>query len=216
MPADSRIAYVVDDELLVRRSLVLLLGSAGFPVQAFGSAEEFLRAAGLGLPFGCVLLDIRMPGMDGMALLREMAVRGLRLPVVVVTGHGDVPLAVSAMKAGACDFIEKPYTGEAILLATEAALGRGDEEQARAREAAEAAARLATLTPRETDVLLGLVAGRQNKVIALDLGLSPRTVEMHRANAMTKLGARSLSEAVRLALSAGLQAPSSRPRGPGA
>ena len=168
MPTEAHIAYVIDDEALVRRSLALLLGSGDFQVQVFASAEDFLRAAESGLPFGCVLLDIRMPGMDGMALLREMAVRGLRLPVVVVTGHGDVPLAVAAMKAGACDFIEKPYTGDAILLAAEAALGRGDEVQARAREAAEAAACLATLTPRETDVLVGLVAGRQNKVIALD------------------------------------------------
>jgi two-component system response regulator FixJ len=210
MTVEQRIAYVIDDDASVRRSLSLLLTSSGFQVQAFASAAAFLRAAeppASGLPFGCVLLDIRMPEMDGMALLRAMPARGLRLPVVVVTAHGDVPLAVEAMKAGACDFVEKPYTAEAILRAAEAALGRGDEERARAREAATAAARIATLSPRETEVLLGLVAGRQNKVIALDLGLSPRTVEIHRANVMEKLGAQSLSEVVRAALLAGLHPP---------
>ncbi|MCB4823570.1 response regulator transcription factor [Roseicella aerolata] len=200
----ARSVHVVDDEAMVRRSLTLLLQAAGIEARSYGSGEDFLRAAENGLPFGCVLLDIRMPGMDGLAVLRAMAARGLQLPVVVVTAHGDVPLAVEAMKAGACDFIEKPYAGATILRAVEAALGRGDEALERAREATEAAARLATLTPRETEVLQGLVAGRQNKVIALDLGLSPRTVEIHRANVMAKLRAGSLSEAVRIALAAGL------------
>jgi two-component system response regulator FixJ len=210
MQADSaaRVAHVVDDEAVVRRSLMLLLRAAGFEARAYDSGTAFLRAAEAGgLPFGCLLLDIRMPVMDGMAVMQEMAQRGLRFPVVVVTGHGDVPLAVAAMKAGACDFIEKPYSGAAILKAVEAAFGRGDEEQARTREAADAAARIAMLTRRETEVLLGLVAGRQNKVIAHDLGLSPRTVEIHRANAMTRLGAGSLSEAVRIALAGGLRPP---------
>lgn len=202
MPID-RVAYVVDDEATVRRSLALLLRSAGFAVQDFDCGAAFLHAAAA-LPFGCVLLDLRMPGMDGLAVQREMAARGIKLPVVVVTAHGDVALAVQAMKAGACDFIEKPYGDETILQAAEAALARGDEERARARDAEDATARVAALTPRETEVLQGLVAGKANKVIAFDLGVSPRTVELHRANVMAKLGARSLSEAVRVALSAGL------------
>jgi two-component system response regulator FixJ len=204
MPDDNqnfRLAYVVDDDAAVRRSLALLLRSVGFAVEVFESGEAFLRAAaasapGGGLPFGCVLLDLRMPGMDGLAVQREMAERGLALPVVVVTAHGDVPLAVQAMRAGASNFIEKPYGGEAIIQAAEAALARGQEERARARDAAGAAARVAALSPREADVLRGLVAGRQNKVIARDLGISPRTVEIHRANLMGKLGVSSLSEAV--------------------
>lgn len=202
MPVD-RVAYVVDDEATVRRSLALLLRSAGFSVRDFDCGDAFLRAAPA-LPFGCVLLDLRMPGMDGLAVQREMAPRGVRLPVVIVTAHGDVALAVQAMKAGACDFIEKPYDDETILQAAEAALARGDEERARTRDAEDAAARVAALTPREAEVLQGLVAGRSNKVIAFDLGVSPRTVEIHRANVMSKLGTRSLSEAVRVALSAGL------------
>lgn len=208
MPAD-RVAYVVDDEATVRRSLALLLRSAEFTVRDFECGDAFLREAAA-LPFGCVLLDLRMPGMDGLAVQRELVARGVRLPVVVVTAHGDVALAVQAMKAGACDFIEKPYDADVILQAAEAALARGDEERARARDAEDAAARVTALTPREAEVLQGLVAGRSNKVIAFDLGVSPRTVEIHRANLMTKLGARSLSEAVRIALSAGLGAGSGR------
>ena len=208
----GRVAYVVDDDAAVRRSLALLLRSAGFAVRDYESGEAFLRAAAEapgGPPFGCVLLDLRMPGMDGLAVQREMAVRGLGLPVVVVTAHGDVPLAVQAMRAGASDFIEKPYGDEAIIQAAEAALARGGEERARGREAADAAARVGALSPREADVLRGVVAGRQNKAIAHDLGISPRTVEIHRANLMEKLGVRSLSEAVRVALAAGLASPPS-------
>ena len=203
MPAD-RVAYVVDDEPTVRRSLALLLRSAGFKAQDFDSGEAFLRAVA-GLPFGCVLLDLRMPGMDGLGVQREMAARGVALPVVIVTAHGDIALAVQAMKAGACDFIEKPYEADAILQAVEAALARGDEERARTRDAENAAALVAALTPRESQVLQGLLAGHPNKIIAFGLSVSPRTVEIHRANVMAKLGARSLSEAVRIALSAGLK-----------
>lgn len=199
----DRVAYVVDDEPTVRRSLAVLLRSADFTVQDFDCGEAFLRAAA-SLPFGCVLLDLRMPGMDGLAVQRGMAAQGIKLPVVVVTAHGDVALAVQAMKAGACDFIEKPYDADVILQAAEAALARGDEERARARDAEEAASRVAALTPREAEVLQGLVAGQPNKIIAFDLGVSPRTVEVHRAKLMAKLGARSLSETVRIALCAGL------------
>ena len=204
--SETRNAYVVDDDSAVRRSLALLLRSAGFAVQAFESGDRFLRAAVHGLPFGCVLLDIRMPGMDGLVLQQALLERGMRLPVVIVTAHADVPLAVQAMKAGACDFVEKPYTAEAILQAMEAALGRDREEHARVRERVEAAARVGALSPRERDVILGLVAGRPHKIIAHDLGLSPRTVEIHRANALAKLHASSLSGAVRITMIAGLEA----------
>lgn len=201
MPPDGAIAYVVDDEPAVRRSLALLLGSAGYAVETFDCGGAFLRRADRDLPFGCVLLDVRMPETDGIAVQREMVSRGLRHPVVVITAHGDVPLAVRMMKAGACDMLQKPFSGDTLLRAAAAALARRDEaEEARAAEQ-----RIAALSPRESEVLRGLVAGRQNKIIALDLGISPRTVEIHRANLMTKLQVRSLSEAVCMALAAGIR-----------
>ena len=153
---DDRIAYVVDDEASVRRSLALLLGSAGFTVRDFASGDAFLHAAAANaLPFGCVLLDLRMPGLDGLAVQRALTARGVRLPVVIVTAHGDIQLAVQAIKAGACDFVEKPYAADAIIQATEAALVRGDEERARARDGDDAAARVAALTPREVRCAAG-------------------------------------------------------------
>ena len=194
----------MDDEEPIRRSLGLLLRSAGFTVQVFETASAFLAAAMEVLPFGCLLLDVRMPGMDGMALQTVLTERGIRYPTVIVTAHGDVALAVSAMKAGASDFLEKPYTASSIIEVVENALKRGDEGDARSSEAADAAARIAALSARETEVLLGLVAGKPNKIIAFDLQLSTRTVEFHRANLMEKLAVRSLSEAVRLALAAGI------------
>lgn len=200
----EKIAYVVDDEEVVRRSLVVLLRAAGFTAEAFECGDAFLRAATAGLPFGCVFLDLRMPGMDGLTVQRELNAQGGELPVIIVTAHGDVSQAVEAMKLGASDFVEKPYDSQALLDAAEAALERGVEARARAREASEAAARVGSLSARELEVLQGLVAGRQNKEIARDLGLSPRTVEIHRANLMEKLSVRSLSEAIRIALSAGL------------
>jgi two-component system response regulator FixJ len=201
MQPDGALAYVIDDEAAVRRSLALLLSSAGYAVETFEGGEAFLHRAGTGFPFGCILLDVRMPGTDGVAVQREMAARGLRHPIVVITAHGDVPLAVRMMKAGACDMLQKPFSGDTLLRAAAAALARRDE----AEEAQAAGQRIATLSPRETDVLRGLVAGRQNKIIALDLGISPRTVEIHRANLMTKLQVRSLPEAVRMALAAGIR-----------
>jgi two-component system response regulator FixJ len=204
-PAPPGMAHVVEDEPVVRESLALLLGAAGIEARCYESGEAFLHAAERTPPHGCVLLDIRMPGMDGLAVLRSLGARGLRLPVIMVTAHGDVQLAVEAMKAGACDFIEKPYEGEAMLRAVQAALAREEAEAAHSREVAAAAARLALLTRREREVLEGLVAGRQNKVIALDLGLSPRTVEVHRAHVMAKLRAGSLPEVVRIALAAGFR-----------
>jgi two-component system response regulator FixJ len=202
-PEASRLVHVVDDEEPIRRSLALLLGAARFGTTVHPSGDAFLEAAPDLAP-GCVLLDLRMPGLDGLAVLREVGRRGLGWPVIVISAHGDVPLAVEAMKAGACDFLEKPCSAVALTTAVEAALRRGEGERARAREAEDAAARVAALTPREAQVLQGLVAGQQNKVIAIHLGLSPRTVEIHRANLMARLGVRSLSEAVRLALLAGV------------
>ena len=212
MPDEARLAHVVDDDQAVRRSLALLLRSAGFAVEAHASGEAFLRAAARGLRFGCVLLDLRMPGPDGLAVQREIGARGLGLPVVVITAHGDLPLAVQAMRAGACDFVEKPYAAEAILQAARAALARGDEAAARAREAAAAAARIAALAPRELEVLRRLLAGMPREAIARVLGLSPSEVEAHCARLMEGLGARGLSEAVRVALAGGLE-PATDPHG---
>jgi len=193
--------YVVDDEEAVRRSLSLLLRSVGHAVETFEGGDAFLRRAERDMPFGCVVLDVRMPGRDGEAVQREMAARGLRHPIVVITAHGDMPLAVRMMRAGACDMLQKPFPGEALLRATADALAQRDA----AEEALVAEERLAALSPRESEVLRGMVAGRQNKIIAMELGISPRTVEIHRANLMRKLQARSLPEAVCLALAGGIR-----------
>lgn len=192
-------AHVVDDEPTARLAALRALAGAGFGTEGHASGDAFLATAGAppGLRFGCVLLDLRLPGTDGLGVMREMAARGLALPVVVVTAHADVRTAVRAMQAGATDLLEKPCRPRDLVDAAKAALARGGE----------AAARVASLTPREREVLRGLVAGRQNKVIAKELGLSHRTVEIHRANAMARLGARSLPEAVRTALLAGLRPP---------
>jgi two-component system response regulator FixJ len=195
--------YVVDDDEAVRDSLVLLLSAQPYVVSSFVSAQEFLAAAP-SLPAGCLIADIRMPGMTGLELQRRLNEQGLRFPTIVVTGHGEVPLAVRAMKEGAVDFIEKPFAVEAILGAIEAAVRRLAEPPPSDPAASEAAARLALLTPREREVLEGLLAGLPNKSIAYDLAISPRTVEVHRARVMQKLQGRSLSEIVRLALAAGL------------
>ncbi|MGK7870524.1 response regulator transcription factor [Falsiroseomonas sp. E2-1-a20] len=201
MPTDEAIAYVIDDEPAVRRSLALLLRSADYVVETFSCGDSFLRRADRDLAFGCVLLDVRMPNTDGIAVQREMVARRLRHPVVVITAHGDVPLAVRMMKAGAYDMLQKPFSGDSLLRAAAAALARRDEaEEARAAEQ-----RITALSARESEVLRGLVAGRQNKIIALDLGISHRTVEIHRANLMAKLQVRSLSEAVCMALAAGIR-----------
>jgi two-component system response regulator FixJ len=204
MSAERGCVHVVDDEAAVRQSLDLLLGAEGYQVRTFPSGEAFLAAAPT-LPFGCVLLDLRMPGLDGLAVQRALAERRSSHAVVLVTAHGDVQAAVQAMKSGACDFIEKPFSGAEILRAVADALDLGRASRDEAEEAAEAASRVAGLSGRESEVLHGLVAGRQNKVIASDLGISPRTVEIHRGNLMAKLGARSLPEAVRLALAAGMR-----------
>ena len=202
----SRAVHVIDDDEAVRRALAMLFRSAGIPVETHPSGSAFLEA----LPalredaVGCVLTDVRMPGLDGLELLRRLKQGGFRRPVVVMTAHGDVAMAVRAMKAGAVDFVEKPFDDEALLAATEAALGT--PQASGAAGADDAAERIAALSPREREVLDLLVAGKPNKLIARDLGLSPRTVEVHRARLMARLGVGSLAEAVRLAVHAELGA----------
>jgi two-component system response regulator FixJ len=195
--------YVVDDDEAIRRSLSFMLKTSGHKVELFTCGEEFLKAAPKLAP-GCVLLDIRMPGMDGLEVQAAMAERGLTFPVVVMTGHGDIAIAVRAMKAGAIDFLEKPFEKAAMLGAIEQGFSKLGASDLRRLRAEEAATRLEVLTPRERDVLRGLVEGLPNKSIAYDLGISPRTVEIHRANLMSKLDVKSLSEALRIAFAAGL------------
>ncbi len=192
---DNRIVHIVDDDEAVRQSLAFLLSSTGLAVRVYDSATAFL--AGLAsVKGGCLITDMRMPDMTGLELLHQLRAKACGLPAIVITGHGDVALAVEAMKAGAVDFIEKPFDQEAILTAVKAALERGGE----GGDTAAIAARLASLSERERQVLEGLIAGHPNKTIAYDLGISPRTVEVYRANLMTKMEARSLSELIRMAI----------------
>jgi two-component system response regulator FixJ len=202
------LVHVVDDDEAVRRSASMLLASCGMQAQTHASAEALLARLD-GLQPGCLVIDIRMPGMDGLELQAELAARGCRLPVIVVTGHADVGLAVRAMKAGAADFIEKPYSAEDLINAVTAALSRMADTRENLAHAEAATQLIAGLTPREREVLARLVEGRPNKVIAHDLGISPRTVEIHRANLMEKLGCRSLAETVRIAIAAGFGSPRS-------
>src|SRR5262249_34691917 len=196
--------YIVDDDDAVRDSLSVLLGAIGHRVRTFGLAKEFLDAAPT-LPVGCLIADIRMPEMDGLELQRALSDQALYFPMIVITGHGDVPLAVRAMKAGALDFIEKPFTTPTILASVEAALSRLHSAELRDPIAQAALAKLELLSRREREVLEGLLAGLPNKTIAYDLAISPRTVEIHRARGMDKMAARSRSELVRLAHAPGLQ-----------
>jgi two-component system response regulator FixJ len=202
MPDDTHV-YIVDDDEAVRDSLSVLLEACAYKVRAFGVAQEFLDAAPT-LPPGCLVADIRMPEMDGLELQRRLGERSLSFPTIVITGHGDVPLAVRAMKAGALDFIEKPFSSKAILESVAAALSRMQAAGERDPVALAAAAKLDLLSAREREVLEGLLSGLPNKSIAYDLAISPRTVEIHRARVMDKMGARSLSELIRLALAAGV------------
>lgn len=201
--ADKKLVHIVDDEDAIRRSAAFMLKTSGYAVQTWASGFDFLKEAGT-VETGCVLLDVRMPGMDGLTVQRTLAERGIAMPVIILTGHGDISIAVQAMKAGAVDFLEKPFERERLLSAIEAAYDRIRDAGTAAGRAAEAEVRIAALTPREQDVLRGLAQGFPNKTIAYDLGISARTVEVHRANLMTKLDVRSLSEALRIAFAAGL------------
>jgi two-component system response regulator FixJ len=193
----DRVVHIIDDDEAVRQSLAFLLGSAGLTVRLYDSANAFL--AGLSaVKNGCLVTDVRMPDMTGIELLQQLRAKACKLPAIVITGHGDVALAVEAMKAGAVDFIEKPFDEAAILNAVQSALDRGSS--AEGSDAAVVAGKLATLSERERQVLEGLVAGHSNKTIAHDLGISPRTVEVYRANLMTKMDARSLSALIRMAI----------------
>lgn len=197
--SDDRSVHVIDDDDAVRDSLSFLLSSAGFAVTTHESASAFYAALP-GLNPACVITDVRMPGISGIELLQRLNDRKPRIPTIVVTGHGDIPLAVEAMRLGAVDFVEKPFDDEAILKAVGIAMDRqrtGAETDAAKAEIVE---RVSGLSTRERQVLDGLVAGSPNKIIAHDLGISPRTVEIYRANVMTKMHAGSLSELVRMAL----------------
>ncbi len=193
--------HIVDDDPGVRDSLAALLKSNGLLAAKYESGSAFLKAAGA--VHGCVVTDLRMPNLDGIELVRRVRDIGVRLPVIVMTGHGDVPLAVEAMKAGAVDFIEKPFGEDVILLSIKSALGKAAAEVEQETERARIKARIATLSAREKQVLSALVAGCTNKVIAHDLGISPRTVEIYRAHVMTKMEADSLSGLVKMTLLAG-------------
>jgi two-component system response regulator FixJ len=203
MPSDKAIVHVIDDDDAVRQSLAFLLGTAGIDVQTYESAVAFLDVAAK-VKLGCVITDVRMPELSGVDLLRRLRELKLGVPVIVITGHGDVPLAVEAMKIGAVDFLEKPFDDEVLLASVRSALNQLDRDSKRQAERTEIEGRLASLSSRERDVLEGLVAGHANKQIAYDLGISPRTIEIYRANLMTKMQAASLSDLVRMALIAGI------------
>lgn len=199
--AELRLIHLVDDDEAIRRSAGFMLKTSGYQVKTYESGVELMKAAG-SLDAGCILLDIRMPGMDGLEVQQKLLENGVTLPVIIMTGHGDVSLAVKAMKAGAVDFIEKPFEKSVLLSAIDLGIERLKRSEISRERASEAAVRLQALTPREREVLDGLAQGLPNKTIAYDLGISPRTVEIHRANLMTKLDARSLSEALRIAFAA--------------
>lgn len=198
---ELRLIHLVDDEAAIRRSASFMLKTSGFQVRVYESGLELLKSSA-DLETGCILLDIRMPGMDGLEVQQALKEKGVALPVIIMTGHGDVSLAVKAMKAGAVDFIEKPFEKAVLLAAIDQGIERLKRSDSSREQATDAAVRLKALTPREREVLDGLAQGLPNKSIAYDLGISPRTVEIHRANLMAKLGVRSLSEALRIAFAA--------------
>jgi two-component system, LuxR family, response regulator FixJ len=202
MPSDA-VVHVIDDDDAMRQSLAFLLATANVKVATYESAITFLNALP-DIAAGCIITDVRMPEVSGIELLQRLRDLNVTLPVIVITGHADVPLAVEAMKGGAADFIEKPFDDEVLLAAVRSALDRMQESSKRDAERAHVNERLAALSNRERQVLEGLVAGHPNKTIAFDLGISPRTVEIYRANVMTKMQAASLSDLVRMALIAGI------------
>ncbi|OJY67016.1 MAG: DNA-binding response regulator [Sphingobium sp. 66-54] len=200
-----KLIHIVDDEDAIRRSASYMLKTCGYAVESWSSGEAFLKGV-RPADRGCVLLDVRMPALDGMEVQRALSERGVTMPVVIMTGHGDISIAVRAMKAGAVDFLEKPFEKSVLLRAVETAFEHMTAADTAAARAAEAEVILGALTPRERDVLEGLAQGLPNKTIAYDLGISPRTVEVHRANLMAKLDVRSLSDALRIAFAAGMGA----------
>ncbi|MGY3453809.1 two-component system response regulator FixJ [Bradyrhizobium sp. USDA 4353] len=202
MMADKAKVYVIDDDDAMRDSLNFLLDSSGFDVTLFENAQVFLdRLPALG--FGCIVSDVRMPGIDGIELLKRMKANGSSFPILVMTGHGDVPLAVEAMKLGAIDFLEKPFEDERLVAMIETAIQQAEPAAKNEQVTQDILARIASLSPRERQVMDGLMAGLSNKLIAREYDISPRTIEVYRANVMTKMGANSLSELVRLAMRAG-------------
>jgi two-component system response regulator FixJ len=202
MPDKGKV-YVIDDDEAMRDSLSFLLDSAGFNVTLFESALNFLDALP-GLDFGCVVSDVRMPGVDGIELLKRMKLDRSTFPIVIMTGHGDIPLAVEALKLGAVDFLEKPFEDDRLIAMIEAAIRQAETAAKSEAITHDIAGRIATLSPRERQVMDGLIAGLSNKLIAREYDISPRTIEVYRANVMTKMQANSLSELVRLAMRAGL------------
>lgn len=195
--------HVIDDDEAARESLEFLLRAAGNEVQTYDSALAFLKVLPA-IKSGCIITDVRMPELSGIDLLRRLRDLDVRLPVIVITGHGDVSLAVEAMKIGAADFLEKPYDDEILVAMVKSALGIWEKDADRQAKRAEILERFSSLSEREREVLQGLVAGNANKTIAFDLGISPRTVEIYRANVMSKMQAGSLSDLVRMALVAGV------------
>jgi two-component system response regulator FixJ len=202
MPQKGNV-YVIDDDEAMRDSLNFLLDSAGYRVTLFETATSFLETL-TRLEFGCVVSDVRMPGIDGIELLKRMKAASSRFPILIMTGHGDVPLAVEAMKLGAVDFLEKPFEDDRLTAMIEGAIRQADTSARTEAMTQEVAARIASLSPRERQVMDGLIAGLSNKLIAREYDISPRTIEVYRANVMTKMQANSLSELVRLAMRAGL------------
>jgi two-component system, LuxR family, response regulator FixJ len=205
MPNPELLVYIVDDEASIRDSLAMLLRSVGLASRSFPDAKSFL-AAYEPRPDTCLVADVRMPGMSGIELQEALRTRGAELPIIIITGHGDIAMAVRAMKAGASDFIEKPFHDQTLLDAVHRALARstGSVAAATTVELTDLKARLDTLTPREREVMALVVEGRPNKVVATRLGLSTRTVEVHRAKAMEKMGASSLADLVRMAIACGM------------
>jgi two-component system, LuxR family, response regulator FixJ len=206
MPSEKPIVHVIDDDEAVRDVLAFQLGSAGIEVRTYDSAAGFLKIVPT-VRAGCIITDVRMPDLSGIDLLRRLRELQVAVPVIVITAHGDIPLAVEAMRIGAVDFLEKPFADEVLLASVRSALDRGDRDRKRQAERSSIQSRLADLSNRERHVLDGLVAGRANKQIAHDLGISARTIENYRANLMLKMQATSLSDLVRMALIAGVLDP---------
>lgn len=206
MTSEAPVVFVVDDEESVRKALARLLRSAGFNVAVFGSPQEFLHTQNPDTP-GCLVLDIAMPGLDGLELQQALAARGAGWPVIFLTGRADIPMSVQAMKSGAVDFLTKPVNDESLLAAVQSAIEKDRTDRRARAELAEVQRRLATLTPREREVLAQVVSGKLNKQIAADLGTVEKTIKVHRARVMAKMNAQSLAELVRLAERAGVRPP---------